>query len=287
MKYFQSLLILCITLTFLAVSPEKKQAADTPRQIVEKSIAAMSGLRGLNFTLKRKERFNGSYQTGELVGKVQTRPRKIYVKNNYPDDGSEVLWIEGSNKGKALVNPNAFPYVNLNLDPQGSIMMKKQHHCIHELGFGYTLEIIKDALKRHGDDFEKYVKYDGIKTFNGRSVHSITIDYPKFAYVDYTVQAGENLFTIGRKLVVNEMLIVEKNPGIDDYFDVKAGQVIKVPNVYGKVSLLYIDTQNFLPIMQDVQDEKGTIERYEYSNVVVNPTYAADEFTEDFSGYKF
>ena len=48
-----------------------------------------------------------------------------------------------------------------------------------------------------------------------------------------------------------------------------------------------MDTQNFLPIMQEVHDEKGMFERYEYSKLKVNPYIAPAEFTEDYTGYGF
>jgi outer membrane lipoprotein-sorting protein len=46
---------------------------------------------------------------------------------------------------------------------------------------------------------------------------------------------------------------------------------------------LYIDEANSFPIYQEMNDDKGLYEKYEYNGLKVNPTFAGDEFTEEFS----
>ncbi|HEX2901359.1 MAG TPA: DUF1571 domain-containing protein, partial [Bacteroidia bacterium] len=71
------------------------------------------------------------------------------------------------------------------------------------------------------------------------------------------------------------------------YWDLKPGQVITVPTVYGKESVFMIDTENFLPIVQIIHDDKGLFEKYEYHNLKVNPRFNSAEFTKDYPDYKF
>ncbi|MCB9233079.1 MAG: DUF1571 domain-containing protein [Bacteroidia bacterium] len=285
MKSITRISIFSLALIFLISGFTAPRPQEDMRAIVDKMVVAIYSYNTLTFTMKRKERFGTGYNEGKLVGKVQESPRKIYCKNEYPDEGSEVLLV--GTTGKALVNPGKFPWVNLNLDPHGEIMMKKQHHSVHEMGFHITGRIIKSALKEHGHDFEKYVSYQGQKNWDGRPCHVLVIDYPKWQYESYTVKAGEDLWKIALDKTLSEFLIMAKNPGISDYSDVKAGQVIQIPNVYSKKSILYIDVQNHLPVVQEVHDEKGMFERYEYTNLKVNPPLKAAEFTEDYDGYGF
>lgn len=51
--------------------------------------------------------------------------------------------------------------------------------------------------------------------------------------------------------------------------------------------MVYIDKQNYFPIYQEMWDNKGVFEKYEFKDLKVNPNYAADEFSSGFSGYNF
>jgi outer membrane lipoprotein-sorting protein len=72
-----------------------------------------------------------------------------------------------------------------------------------------------------------------------------------------------------------------------NYESVKPGQKIKVPTSYAKKVVLYIDKLNNLPIYQQLFDEKGLFAEYKYTNLIVNPKLADNEFTKNYTGYKF
>ena len=70
----------------------------------------------------------------------------IYIKNKYPNAGSEVLWKKDENSNKVLINPNSFPFFNLNLAITNAILLKNQHHLLKEFGLKWTGKILKKAL---------------------------------------------------------------------------------------------------------------------------------------------
>ncbi len=82
-------------------------------------------------------------------------------------------------------------------------------------------------------------------------------------------------------------MILENNPQISDYTDVKAGQIIQIPDAYAKLTLLTIDKELLIPVNNKVFDDKGLFETYEYHNVIVNSTIAPEEFTKDYKDYDF
>jgi outer membrane lipoprotein-sorting protein len=252
------------------------------RQLVQKMISSIKDIRTLRYNLKCSERINGKMVQTESQVKLQAKPRKVYLYLK----GPEVLWIEGQNNGQALVNPNSFPYVNLNLDPYGSIMRKDQHHTIHEMGFAYLGDILETVVTKVGDDFNKYFDYSGEDKFQNRPCHKVLINNHDFTYVNYTVKKGENLVTIARKLKVSEYMILEKNK-LSDYHSVKEGQEILVPNSYAKLVMLSIDKQNNLPVSIKTFDDKGLFESYEYHNLQVNVKIPDEEFSKSFKDYKF
>ncbi|HXB41811.1 MAG TPA: LysM peptidoglycan-binding domain-containing protein [Bacteroidia bacterium] len=254
------------------------------REIMDKMTKSVTEVKTLKYDLKLVERIERKYNYFGSSVKLNRKPRKLYLNAK----GIEVLWVEGKHNGDALVNPNSFPYINLYLDPYGSLMRQDQHHTINEAGFDYFGSIIDANVKRTGDKFDKYFIPDGEEIINGRTCYKVIINNKDFGVVNYTVAKGENLISIARKLFVGEYMILNLNKSkVDDYKDVKAGQVIQVPNAYAKYVLLYIDKQNFLPIGVRVFDDKGLYEQYDYFNVQVNPTFEDAEFTRDYKGYGF
>lgn len=261
----------------------EKKAEYNNRELIDKIFDAVDNVKTLKYNLQCNERIKGRMQHTESKVKLQISPRKLYLNIR----GVEVLWIQGQNNGDALVNPNAFPYMNLNLDTYGSLMRKDQHHTIHEMGYQYLADILKDGLRRAGDNIDKYFKVLGEEKYNGRDCYKLSISFPDYAWGNYTVKKGENLTSLCRKLRISEYMVLENNPKISWYNDVKEGQVIKVPNAYAKMTLLLIDKEYLLPVNNKVFDDKGLFETYEYYNLQVNPTIAPEEFTKTFKGYNF
>lgn len=262
----------------------KKDNTDNDNlEFINKIFTSIDNVKTLRYSLQCNERIKGRMQHAESKVKLQISPRKLYLNIR----GVEVLWIEGMNNGEALVNPNAFPYMNLNLDTYGSLMRQGQHHTIHEMGYKYLADILKDGLKRAGDNIDKYFKILGEEKYNGRDCYKLSIAFPDFAWINYTVKKGENLTSISRRLRVSEYMVLENNTKLGSYNDVKAGDIIKVPNAYAKLTLLLIDKEYLLPVNNKIFDDKGLYETYEYHDLIVNPPIAPEEFTKTYKGYHF
>ncbi len=278
---FFAIISCCIVLTSFRSKPLIPLYSS--RELLTDVLASVGKIKTLRYTLQCNERINGKMQHTESKVKLQVSPRKLYLSIN----GPEILWIQGANGGDALVNPDAFPYVDLNLDPYGSLMRKDQHHTIHEMGMEYTAEILKDGIRRAGDKLDKYFVITGEEKYNGNDCYKLSIAFPDFAWHPYTIKQAENITTICRKLHVSEYMVLEKNPESTGYSDVKPGQIIQVPDAYSKLTLLLIDKELLLPVSQKVFDDKGLFETYEYSDLLVNPTIAPEEFTKEYTGYHF
>jgi hypothetical protein len=256
--------------------------APSCKEILENTIASVGKIKTLKFHLKVNERFNGKIIFTQSWVKLNISPRKIYMNLN----GPEVLWIEGKNNGNVLVNPDGFPYINLNLDPMGSLMRENQHHTIHEVGFDYFADIIKYIISFSGEKFDDYFYCGGSIVWNLRQCYYITAEYPDFGYNDYIVEKRETYVSIARKFKVSEYMLLEIN-GAKNYYDLKPGQKIKIPNMYGSKMILYIDNELLVPLVIKVFDEKGLFESYEYHDLEVNPKIADEEFTKEYKGYGF
>lgn len=254
------------------------------KDIVLKSLKSIDEVKSLKYHLKITERGKKGFNYYESAVKFQKKPRKIYLYIK----GIEVLWVEGTNKGKALVKPNSFPYFNLNLDPLGDLMRQDQHHSLNEMGYDYFGAIIEYSVNKIGNKFDEFFQLVGEEKINGRLCYKVTINNKDFSYTDYKVGENESITSIARKLHICEYMILEKNKKFKDYFDIlKPGEIIKVPTWYCKKVEMYIDKFYFLPISMKIEDDKGLFEEYNYMFLQVNPKIEDAEFTKDYKDYKF
>lgn len=263
--------------------PSPRNSFHSNQEILKNIFSSVANVKTLRYHLVCNERIKGKMQHTESHVKLQVNPRKLYLSLK----GPEILWVQGENKGDALVNPGTFPYVNLNLDPFGMVMRKDQHHTIHEMGIHYLADIIKDGFVKAGNNVDKHFVIQGDEIFNGRPCYRLSIAFPDFSWGPYTVKKDETITSISRKLHVSEYMVLEKNPAATWYSDIKAGQVIQVPNVYAKLTMLLIDKESYLPLSNKVYDDKGLFETYEYVNLKVNSPISPEEFTRGYKEYHF
>lgn len=279
----KDLLIFVFVSLFLSEGFSQKEEMSC-KEIVMKSLKAIEEVKSLKYNLKITERGKKGFNYYQSSVKFQKKPRKIYLYIK----GIEVLWVEGTNKGKALVKPNSFPYFNLNLDPLGDLMRQDQHHTLNEMGYDYFGSIIGYSVKKLGERFDEFFHFAGEEKINNRLCYKIIIDNRDFGYVDYKIGEGESITSIARKLHVCEYMILEKNKKFKDYFDIlKPGEIIKVPTWYCRKVEMYIDKFYFLPISLKIDDDKGLFEEYNYHFLQVNPKIEDEEFTKDYKDYKF
>ncbi len=257
------------------------------KSILNKMLTASENVKTAKYSLKKEEKIGTVLIESEMRAKLQSIPYKVYVYNIKPTNGSEVLFLADENNGNAIVNPNSFPFINLNLNPNNWLLRKEQHHTLNDLGFIYISNIIKNQIRKDGELFYSYLTYDGEVEWNGKKMYKLTLDNKNFAYYNYTVQKGETITSIAKKLNVSDYMILSSNPKAHFYDDIKPGMQLKVPNSYARKIILYIDKVYFLPLVQFIYDDKGLYEKYELNNFILNPALRAEEFTPAYKEYHF
>ncbi len=262
--------------------------SQTPLQITREMIDNIKKIKTLQYTLTLNERlWSGKMFKQESFFKVNVSPVMVYSKQSLPEVGLEVLYLAGANSGNALINPNKFPYVNLNLDTNGSLMRENQHHTIYQSGLLYVITILDALLKKYEKDAASYVKLSSKVTYDGVECYHILFTNPNYKLISYKVKKGETISSIANTLKLNDYMILDKNRNLSAYDDVSEGQTISIPVDYAKSMEIYIDIKRKIPLVIKVSDEKGLYEEYYYSKVTVNPNFSTKEFTPEFSGYGF
>ena len=215
--------------------------------------------------------------------KLTFNPLRIYIKNG---KGVEVLYVTGQNNGDAWINPNAFPYVTLSLDPNGALMRKGQHHTALQAGFGTINDLLEGSTGRADKSFNRSFRYAGDTTVQGRASYILRSDYPQFRYVAYKAGKNETPATVAARFGCDEFRVLERNK-LDIGEKLAEGQVVQTPNAYGRRTIVLVDQKTFLPNSVSVYDDQGLFEKYDFFDVVANQPIPAAEFRKDYKGYHF
>ncbi len=284
-----SLLLLHAFLFLSATSIEKQEISS--QLIIEKMLKELGSYKGIQFKMHSIERLkdNGGLKANDMFSKLKVKPHCIYSKVLSGDNaGTELLYAEGERKNKVLVNAGKY-IPNLDFSPFGSTMAKNQHHTLLCTGFDHIYNIITNAQKKAlaTNKFETIFKYEGEVVWNKVKCYKMVVIDPNFTFTTYQSKPGETIFSICKKLLIPEYSVLELNSSLK-YFDEDLGnRKLKVPSSYAKTTILYINQQNYYPIFQQIYDDKGLFEQYEFSQLVVNPNYKPDEFTSAFKEYGF
>lgn len=265
----------------LAAAPAT--APITTEQLTSRMATAIEGLKYLRCTVKAQERIDGSIHQARSIMKISYKPLRIYIKNQ---KGVEVLWVAGQNNGNAYVNPAAFPYVTLNLDPNARLMRNNQHHTVLQAGFGTIADLLKTTGLRQDLSFSRSFKYVGDSTVMGKPNYVLRSDYPQFHYVSYKAGRNETIGSVAERFGCGEYRIFTRNNlTIGD--KIPEGTVLQIPNAYGRRTIVCIDPKTYLPTVVQVNDDKGLFEKFDFSDVVPNQPIPAEEFSKDNKGYHF
>ena len=280
-----SLKVTVLTFLFVVFLPLGSKESQSCRVVLEKMLTAINNVKSAKYHLYSVERVDNKILTAHSDIKLNMVPRKLYFKNTIK--GIEVLYVEEKFEGDALINPNAFPYINLKLDPFKSIMRNNQHHTIFELGFAHIGKIIETSIQKHQKDFVQTFFLLPDVEFNKRPCFKVFSEIKNFKYVTYTVQKGETARAIAEKFAVGEYRIFQNNPNLHYTDPIKPGKKLLIPNFYAEKTIMYIDKELMLPVYIKAFDDKGLYESYEFSNLEINLVFEPKEFTKDYKGYNF
>jgi len=275
--------IIIILLLFPALL--KGQEYSDARRVYNEMMHAIEHLETSTFEIEINERVFGKMMYSHHTVKLQLHPYKVYIYCQQPEAGAEILYLQGKNNNKVLVNPNRFPFFNLNVSPFNSLLRKNHHYIVPQMGFSYLYNILRHYESVNHEKFYSMLK---LNESSDNKYLVLEINNNEFGFMNYKMGKNENITDAARKFYVNDQMVLELNkPEVDDFNDVREGQVITVPNSYGKRIVFYIDKTTKLPVLQYIYDQKGLYSKIVFSHLIVNPVLKPEEFTKEYSGYNF
>jgi len=256
--------------------------------ITNQMFSTVKSVKTLQYNFESKERLlKGKFHIEKSTFKINIVPFKFYVYQHAPKNGLQCIYISGKNNGKARVNPNAFPWVNLSLDPEGDLMLEDRHHSIFDAGFFYTSSLIEYLLTKYQNQKESLIKYIGTVKLQEAECYYLVFNNPNYKLITYVTQAGETPISIAKKNHLNFYSILENNPSLKGLNAIKAGTRLMIPNDYASKMELFIHKDKFYPIFLKIYDNKGVYEEFSFQQVIINPVFKEMDFSEKNPAYKF
>jgi outer membrane lipoprotein-sorting protein len=287
LKVLFSVILLFLGVIGVVAQSETQIAQKTGFDIAQLMFEQTPRIDSAIFTIRKKERIEGELITQESFTKFVKNPFQVYIKQTAPNKGQEVLYVQGENNDKAIINPNGFPWINLKLQPLEGIMRNNQHHTIFQSGFDHVVSILAFLCEKYKKEVETIVINNGDVVIDGRDCYSITFNNPHYEVIDYKIGKGETTMTIAQKFMLNEHMILSLNSSLNGGEVIEEGRLIKIPNDYSPKMDLFIDKEYLLPVNMLVYDNDGLYEQYEYFDIHLTPDFGVDEFSQEYTDYGF
>lgn len=244
--------ILCTLLSLPSPVPPEKAAG--PHAIIEKSWAAWQGIKDYTCIFTQQERVRGELLPEQVIFmKVREKPFSVYMKwVGREKEGQEVLYVDGENDGDIKVHQGGIlGIINLNLEPEGNLVMKYSRHPITEAGIGHSLRLIREDLLLARKNQEGEITDLGKKAGEGTEVHCFRSAMPP-----EKVKKGL------------------KKTSLKEY--------------YAAFSEVCLDAVSLLPVSIIIYDSNGELlEKYSYRQVKFNIGLTNQDFDPDNDDYDF
>ena len=273
-------------------SAQRNGSFSRGKQLVMEMCAVVDSINTLEVLMRKQERVNDKMGDQTSYFKLQMNPLNVYIYQEYPKKGLEILYREGQNDQKLLVYPGGFPWINVNLNWNSKLARDGQHHTIHDAGLKVVCDIVKRLIKKYdrlsdtlvyaGDTINFVGKSDTVKTIQ------IHLNNPFYNIETTEVKEGEDLTSIARKKYLCPYKLLELNQHKVDYYDeVKVGDVIFLPNDYAKKMTITLELDRMIPRKIEVWDEKGLFEVYEYITIDIHTPLSSIDFSPENKEYGF
>ncbi len=288
------LFLFSLTVAFSAAAEEPAAEAAAAgavdaeaKKVIDAFLAAHKSLKDTTYILDKLERMrDGEVVEETLLVKLRLEPYAVYLARQKPKKGMEALYKQG---GKMTGHTGSFPDFTLNIDPEGSLAMKNQHHPIYATGMQDIVRRLKQALKlAEGSAPEATIRKVADQKVDGVSATCIEIDAAKAGHRQIKAKDDETLYQLARRTDSWPYLIYANNVGIDDLDDeLDEGEPVFVPRGYAEKSLFCFDPTTGLIMREIYRDKKGVWEQYDTRQRQVNPGLTAKDFDQKNEAYDF
>jgi outer membrane lipoprotein-sorting protein len=132
-------------------------------------------------TLEKKVNKNGKILYDPEIYVKYKKPAKYYFKwEEGRFKGQEVIFAEGENNNHVVAHSSGlFGFITLQLDPEGTIAMRRNHHSLLRSGMEKIFDILEDSYNLHKKAGYGNIEIKGEGNIDGRTTLIVQGDFPE------------------------------------------------------------------------------------------------------------
>lgn len=264
------------------VAPEAVAALD-------RFAAAVARTRTFTFRLVKTERLReGKVRESEHLVKL-AKPGRVYMRTMKPREGQEVIYDPRRDPRQLVVHRARFPDITVELDIDGELATRNQHHPITHLAFDYALGVLRRAGARaQREPAGERLEYERSCDARGTCRERIVMHAGTRAPESVMARAGEKLLAFAARVDMDPYYILCANPEIEGMHSRLAAKAYVVPSYYGSRAEVVLDAATSLPLEQTIWDDEGRVyERYVFRDLVADAPLTNADFDPDNPAYDF
>src|SRR5215470_467222 len=133
-----------------------------PQEIMQRMASAYDGIRDYTALFLKRERIKGDLLPLETIELRFQAPFKVYVGWREPYAGRVIVYVEGENKNKILVNPGGLlGFLRLKLEPTSALATQNTHHTVREVGLQKTIALLEREYERGRQEGQVTLAFQG------------------------------------------------------------------------------------------------------------------------------
>lgn len=158
-------------------SAETEHPLEPAIRHAQTSLQKAEELEGYEVTFSKKEIVGRSLISQQMRMKVRHNPFSVYMYFEKPNEGREVIFVEGKNNNNLLVHETGIASLigTLELSPTGSQAMSENRYPITRVGIANMVRLVIkqwEAEKQFGETEVKYFKDGKVGEYTCRVIES-------------------------------------------------------------------------------------------------------------------
>src|SRR5262252_1588736 len=145
---------LLLVVAVLGVSPRPGLGAGAvlePQEIMQRMANAYDGIKDYTALFLKRERINGVLLPLETIELRFQAPFKVYMAWREPHAGRIIVYVEGANDNKMLVNPGGLlRFLRLTVEPTSSRASRHTQDTVREAELQKTIAPLEREYERGG-----------------------------------------------------------------------------------------------------------------------------------------
>ena len=216
---------LCVVVV-LGVAPGPGLAASEahdPHAIMQRLASAYDGIRDYTALFLKRERIKGVLLPLETIELRFQAPFKVYMAWHEPHAGRVIVYVEGANDNKILINPGGLlRFLRLKLEPTSSLATQNTHHTVREVGLQKTIALLEREYERGRREGQVTLSFQGYDDVEERPAYHLTLVCHADKAAGYYAQRGEiwvdTVYFLPIKLSLYDWISKKRNPSRKEFF---------------------------------------------------------------------